>query len=250
MEILNGEIVIPNSESGYWQTDNCENYANPLLIKLTREIWNEYPEFIFLGECWLEERYSQRHVSLVKSGIIPRMYTLPVILSQMLGKKILHNGNIESVQPENISIIKEWYEENYKNLPEGAILVQSSSGQVWPYPALLYGKGNWSAVDLLFTLPDVPMTFMNEIDGEAYRVQITNVYTSKENKNEGIPNNDRNRLSRSKSLMKFIETKEQEEREKEKENKNLPRVNSKLFLNDYLPQYDLSASISSIINLS
>ena len=248
MEIINGEIVIPNSESGYWQTDNCDNYANPLLVKLTREIWNEYPEFIFLGECWLEERYSQRHVSLVKSGIIPRMYTLPVILSQMLGKKILHNGNIESVQPENISIIKEWYEENYKNLPEGAILVQSSSGQVWPYPALLYGKGNWSAVDLLFTLPDVPMTFMNEINGEAYRVQITNVYTSKENKNEGIPNNDRNRLSRSKSLMKFIETKEQEEREKE--NKNLPRVNSKLFLNDYLPQYDLSASISSIINLS
>ena len=250
MEILNGEIVIPNSESGYWQTDNCDNYANPLLVKLTREIWNEYPEFIFLGECWLEERYSQRHVSLVKSGIIPRMYTLPVIISQMLGKKILHNGNIESVQPENVSIIKEWYEENYKNLPEGSILVQSSSGQVWPYPALLYGKGNWSAVDLLFTLPDVPMTFMNEIDGEAYRVQITNVYTSRENKNEVNPNNDRSLLSRSKSLMKFIETKEQEEREKEKEDKNLPRVNSKLFLNDYLPQYDLSASISSIINLS
>ena len=252
MEILNGEIVIPNSESGYWECDNCELYANPMLIKLTREIWNEYPEFIFLGECWLEERYSQRHVNLVKSGIIPRMYTLPVIISQMLGKKIMHNGNIESVQPENVSIIKEWFEDNNKNLPEGAILVQSSSGQVWPYPALLYGKGNWSAVDLLFTLPDVPMTFMKEIDGEAYRVQITNVYTSRDNKNDGNANNNRNKqLSRSKSLMKFIETKEQEEREKEKEeNKNMPRVNSKLFLNDYLPQYDLSASISSIINLS
>ena len=28
MEIINGEIVIPNSESGYLQTDNSENYAN------------------------------------------------------------------------------------------------------------------------------------------------------------------------------------------------------------------------------
>ena len=241
MEILNGEIVIPNSESGYWESDLCETYANPLLVKLTREIWNNFPEFIFLGECWLEEKYSQRHVSLVKSGIIPRMYTLPVIICQMLGKKILHNGNMESVSPENVSIIKEWYKENYQNLPEGAIIVQSSSGQMWPYPALLYGRGNWSAIDLLFTLPDVPMTFMNEIDGEAYRVQITNVYTSKENKNEENSALQGNKLkSRSKSLMRLIESFEQE----------LQRVGSKIALNNYLPQYDLSESISSIINLS
>ncbi len=254
MEILNGEIVIPNSESGYWESDNCEQYANPLLIKLTRDIWNQFPEFIFLGECWLEEKYSERHVSLVKSGIIPRMYTLPVIICQMLGKKISHNGNMESVNPENVSIIKDWYKENYQNLPEGAILVQSSSGQAWPYPALLYGRGNWTAIDLLFTLPDVPMTFMNEIDGEAYRVQITNVYTSKENKNnEDNSNNQGNRLkSRSKSLMKLIESTEQEQREREKQqdNKNMTRVSSKLALNDFFATYDLSESISSIINLS
>ena len=254
MEILNGEIVIPNSESGYWESDNCEHYANPLLIKMTREIWNQFPEFIFLGECWLEEKYSQRHVNLVKSGIIPRMYTLPVVICQMLGKKIMHNGNMESVPPENVTIIKEWFEENYQNLPEGAILVQSSSGQVWPYPALLYGRGNWSAIDLLFTFPDVPMTFMNEIDGEAYRVQITNVYTSREIKNnEDNSNNQGNRLkSRSKSLMKLIESKEQEQREREREqsNKGMTRSNSKIALNDFLATYDLSESISSIINLS
>ena len=254
MEILNGEIVIPNSESGYWESDLCETYANPLLVKLTREIWNNFPEFIFLGECWLEEKYSQRHVSLVKSGIIPRMYTLPIIICQMLGKKISHNGNMESVPPENVSIIKEWYKENYNNLPEGSILVQSSSGQVWPYPALLYGRGNWSAIDLLFTLPDVPMTFMNEIDGEAYRVQITNVYTSKENKNEENSALQGNKLkSRSKSLMRLIESFEQEQREKEREKdetKNMQRVSSRIALNNYLPQYDLSESISSIINLS
>ena len=253
MEILNGEIVIPNSESGYWESDNCELYANPLLIKLTREIWNDFPEFIFVGDCWLEEKYSQRHVSLVKSGIIPRMYTLPVLICQMLGKKILHNGNMESVPPENVSIIKEWYKENYQNLPEGAILIQSSSGQSWPYPALLYGRGNWSAIDLLFTLPDIPMTFMNEIDGEAYRVQITNVYSSKEKSSDNSNNNGGRLKSRSKSLMKLIESKEQEQREKEREqtnNKNMPRVGSKLALSDFLPTYDLSESISSIINLS
>ena len=163
---------------------------------------------------------------------------------------------MESVPPENVSIIKEWFEENYQNLPEGAILVQSSSGQVWPYPALLYGRGNWSAIDLLFTLPDIPMTFMNEIDGEAYRVQITNVYTSKEIKNneDNSNNQGNNRLkSRSKSLLKLIESKEQEQREKEREresNKGMQRSNSILSLSEFLATYDLSESISSIINLS
>ena len=120
---------------------------------------------------------------------------------------------------------------------------------------MLYGRGNWSAIDLLFSLPDVPMTFMNEIDGEAYRVQITNVYTSKDVKSseDNSNNNQGNRLkSRSKSLMRLIESKEQEQREKEREgsNKGMTRTNSKLALNDYIPQLDLSESISTIINLS
>ena len=252
-EILNGEIVLPKSEHGYWKSDNCPQYANPLLVKITREIWKEHPEFIFIGECWQEEKYSQHHVSLVKSGIIPRMYTLPVIICQMLGTKISRNGNIEKVKPENVSIIKEWYSTNYANLPKGAVMVQSSSGQVWPYPGLLYGRGNWSAVDLLFTLPEIPMTFMDEIDGEVYRVQITNVYTSKDSANEGGQNPSKKDMSRSKSLMKLIELKEQEKRERQKgkgKESNMVRTNSKLYLNEYLPQTDLTESISSIITMT
>ena len=175
MEILNGEIIIPNSETGYWDSDNCEEYANPLLVKLTRVIWNDYPEFIFLGECSLEEKYSKRKTSLVKSGIIPRMYTFPGVICQILGKKI-KNGKLESIPPENVSKIKKWYNENYQNLPEGAILVQGLCGRGWPYPSILYERGTLIAIDLLFTLPDIPMTFMNEIDGDIYKVAITNIY--------------------------------------------------------------------------
>ena len=250
LEILNGEIVMPNVENGYWDTDNCESYANPLLIKLTKSIWNLYPDFIFIGECWLNEKFSQRHVSLTKSGIIPRLYTLPIILCEVMGKKIQRDGRIDSVSPSDISLIKDWYNENYKDLPKGALLVQSSSGQVWPYPALLYGRGNWSAVDLLFSLPDIPMTFMDEIDGEAYRVQITNVYESKDNKSN---DNSGGRLkTRSKSLLKLIEFKEQEKREREQEGskKSLSRSSSITNFQDYMPQYDLGESISSLINLS
>ena len=80
------------------------------------------------------------------------------------------------------------------------------------------------------------MTFMNEIDGEAYRVQITNVYTSRENKNEDNSPLQANKLkSRSKSLMRLIESFEQEQREKEREkekdeNKNMQRVYQKVLV--------------------
>ena len=55
--------------------------------------------------------------------------------------------------------------------------------------------------------------------------------------------------------MRLIESFEQIQRENERErekdeNKNIQRVGSKIDLNDYLPQYDLSESITSIINLS
>ena len=61
-EIINGSIVLPNQECGYWnsfnieinKTENNETdvensnlieniYPNPLFIKLTKNIWEKYP---------------------------------------------------------------------------------------------------------------------------------------------------------------------------------------------------------------
>lgn len=179
-EILNGEIVFRSEDCGYWTSDLIDEYPNPFLIKLTKSVWNKFPNFLFVGECWANNKFQNRHIVLAKSGIVPRMYTLPRALSSVFGRRIHRNGYIENCKPEPVSIIKDWLEENNEFLPEGALTIQSSCGQVWPYPALLYGRGNWSAIDLLFSLTDIPMTFMDEIEGEAYRVKITNVYSSKD----------------------------------------------------------------------
>lgn len=239
IDILNGEIVRPNKESGYYDSELYETYANPFLVKLSREIWKEFPSFVFFGECWLNDKFSNRHCQLAKSGIIPRLYTLPIIISEILGKKASRNGSIENIQPKNVNTIKEWYVHNYKRLPEGALLVQSSCGQVWPYPALLYGRGNWSAVDLLFGLPDIPMTFMDEIDGEAYRVQIINVYQAQDtNKSQA---SQFSLKKRSKSLSRLIEIKEEESKNEE---------NKQKISQEYIPQYNLTQNIKAFITLS
>ena len=182
LEIMDGEIVLRDEDCGYWDSDTSTEYPNPMLIKLTKKIWKYCPKFIIIGECWMTSKFVNRHINLSKSGVVPRLYTLPRTLSNVFGRKIHKTGHIETCNPIDVSVFKEWIEENNKNLPEGSVFIQSNCGQVWPYPSLLYGRGNWAAVDLLFTLPDVPMTFMGEIDGDSYRVQITNLYV-----NKGVP---------------------------------------------------------------
>ena len=43
---------------------------------------------------------------------------------------------------------------------------------------MLYKSATWPAVDVFFLyLPDIPMTFIDEEQGRAYREKVTNVYT-------------------------------------------------------------------------
>lgn len=223
-EILSGKIVT-QEESGFWTTDLIEEYPNPFLIKITKEVWKKKPNFIFVGESWSNRtKFNNRHVALCKSGILPRLYTLPRAIAQCLGRRIHRNGYIELCQPAHVELISQLLEENYNNLPEGAHLIQSSCGQVWPYPALLYQRGNWCAVDLLFSLIDIPMTFMYEINGSAYRVQITNVYEKKE-----IPNTKKP-LTSSKSSAKLptITTESTQPKQRLGKLTNSPNKSSKL----------------------
>lgn len=66
--------------------------------------------------------------------------------------------------------MKKWHEDSHRWLPEGSILMQSSTSHSWPYPAYLYGKGTWAAVDILYFMPDIPITFMGETIGDVLKL--------------------------------------------------------------------------------
>ena len=84
---------------------------------------------------------------------------------------------MQNCEKETVRILQEWWESNKRYLmPQGSIMLQSSSAHQWPYPAYLYGKGSWAAVDILYFMPDVPITFMGEIDGEVFRTETTKVF--------------------------------------------------------------------------
>ena len=88
----------------------------------------------------------------------------------MFGKRLHKDGSVTECEQAPVTSLKQWYEEGRFGLPEGSILVQSSTSHQWPYPAYLFGRGAWAAVDILHFLPDVPITFMGEVNGEVYRL--------------------------------------------------------------------------------
>jgi hypothetical protein len=173
---MNGEIVIRNENHGFWNTNNMEQYANPFYVKMARSIWAKKPNFMLIGECWGGFMFEHRQIILARSGIIPRLFKLPQAISGLFGKKLHRDGRVHDIEKESVLSLRKWYDESRLCLPEGSILLQSSTAHSWPYPAALYGKGSWAAVDILYFLPDIPITFMGEIDGEVFRVGQGSVF--------------------------------------------------------------------------
>ena len=131
-----------------------ETYANPFFVKLCRKLWERNPDFMILGECWGGFMFEHRQIILARSGVIPRLFKLPIALSSLFGKRLSRDGRVTECPKDNVVALKKWHDETRRYLPEGTIMMQSSSSHNLPYPAYLYGKGTWAAIDILFFMPD------------------------------------------------------------------------------------------------
>lgn len=171
---MDAEVVIRNENYGYWQTNSMESYPNAFYIKLCRKLWSKLPNFMIVGECWGGFKFEHRQIILARSGVIPRLFKLPQTICTLFGKKLHRDGRVTSNEKkESVATVESWYEESHLQVPEGAILIQSSTCHSWPLPAFLYGKGTWAAVDILYLMPDIPITFNGEVQGEIYRLDQT-----------------------------------------------------------------------------
>ena len=182
-EILNGSIVLPNEESGYWTAFDIENfsediYPNPLFIKLTKSIWQFYPNFIFIGEFNdKNRRYINRQFVLSKSGLIPKIYLFPQIFSQIYNINLGIDPLLKSSKKNKINnILKSYHEYFQKYMPKNNNCIISSGGDIYPYPTLLFGKGNLPYITALFTMDYLPQTYMKEINGSIKREQYCSFF--------------------------------------------------------------------------
>ena len=53
---MNGIVVLQNEEHcGYWASNIKEFYPNPFYIKLCKNLWSEFTEFLVVSEAWSDE---------------------------------------------------------------------------------------------------------------------------------------------------------------------------------------------------
>jgi hypothetical protein len=71
-------------------------------------------------------------------------------------------------------------------LPTGSIFIQSTTYHTWPFPALLFKRGTWAAIDLFFFLPNITMTFIGELEGKASKVKGANIFASIKNDKDNL----------------------------------------------------------------
>ena len=210
-EIIEGGIVIANTEIGYWTTPAARSYPNPLLVKLMRAVWTATSDASVVGEC-----HWGRTGVLLRSGVIPHVTDVAAAVAATLGRFVDKNGAVSSapLPPKTapVAVLRELVEGEARGIvppqaapqfstrhlapgappPDAAALLESPGGsipkggaqRVWrslssarlPYPALLLGRTAWTAVDVLYTLPGVPMTFGEEQVGRAFRIDVTGTY--------------------------------------------------------------------------
>eukprot|EP00741_Cyanophora_paradoxa_P006843 tig00001052_g6618.t1 len=173
LEVLEACVVKPALAGGYWRTAAAAaGYANPLLAKLARAVWAVDPEFLLLADCdWAEV---QRQVAL--SGCVPHSARLAQTIAGMFGRSLEKHGPIGHAEKHTSAEVRAALEQATADLPEGYVGVQSICTHALPYPALSFDAGAWVAADLLFLLPDVPMTFIGEDEGRAYRAPLAGLF--------------------------------------------------------------------------
>jgi len=171
-EIVDGEVVLPVTDEadtyGYWGTEASKSYPNPLFIKLTKEIWRTFPNFYFIAEVY----WNREHAAL-SSGLIPYANALPRALASLFSIGIHKEGVTYLNERKNVSALYDWYAKERIHYPQNSVLVYPSSYHFLPYPTSLYGPASWAAVDLLYFLPEVPITYHPEWKGWTMNIDIT-----------------------------------------------------------------------------
>jgi glycogen synthase len=213
-EVLEGEVVVANAEVGYWSSKTAKTYANPLLVKLVRSLWSISPEFTVAGEShwgrapalarsgvlphtldvisamactigrYVDKNGTISSVSLPKDvgpvhvlkallageeeGLLP-----PQAAPQFASTYLRGGGNASFPHPLQSLMVGP-----AGSMPKNGLSVtlRSLCSSRLPYPALLLGRSAWTGVDVMYSLPGVPMLFGREKEGKGYRVDITGTY--------------------------------------------------------------------------
>ena len=142
------------------------------------------------------------------------MISLPMIINELYGNQIQNDGSVIQKSPKNVKILENYFKEIYNGLPEGSILVQNSFNI--SFLSNINETALPSIIELLFFLPDIPITFMNE-ENDIFK--LTYIYKNIDDNNKNnIPTKFNNNLLK---IIKEIEKEEKDSEDKTKQDENI-----------------------------
>ena len=181
-----------------------QSFANPFYVKLCKTLWQHFPNLIIIGDVLDGHHLEDREENIIRSGPIPRIYKLPKALATIYGQQVNSNGAISNIEKQTVNSLRSWYEGIRKNYPSGSIVIQSTASHGTPYLSLLFRKATWSVIDLFFFLPDLPMTFLGEEAGHAFRIKTVNEFQRGNVKRENTYQYERKGITKSLSDLKTV----------------------------------------------
>eukprot|EP01113_Clastostelium_recurvatum_P041896 TRINITY_DN6726_c0_g1_i2.p1 TRINITY_DN6726_c0_g1~~TRINITY_DN6726_c0_g1_i2.p1 ORF type:complete len:1859 (-),score=472.99 TRINITY_DN6726_c0_g1_i2:78-5654(-) len=164
-EILDGEVILHRGQAqrrlGFWALPQ-RRWPNPLFVKLTKELWGKFPDFMIIsGSAWRKAR----EPDTVRCGMIPVDYSL-------------HNALLPVIRDEQpVSVLYAALDTKSKRYPPNTPVVSPLCSHVLPYPVKMFDQAAWSAIDLVYFLDSVPMTFVGEFNGRVNPIFLGNSST-------------------------------------------------------------------------
>lgn len=123
---------------------------------------------------FLAEIFWGREAMGIRSGLIPYASKLPTSISSLFNLAVHKDGTISQLsEKRDVSVLYDWYQIEREKYPQNSLLIFASSWHHYYYPSSLYGLGAWATVDLLFFLPEIPMTYIGEELGWMKNPDIT-----------------------------------------------------------------------------
>jgi len=87
-------------------------------------MWSKFSNFLIIAEAWgVMGEEEEREINLIQSGVIPRLFKLPIAIASIFGENLKKDGTITKMERKNVNTIKKWLEYTRKEYPKGSIMV-------------------------------------------------------------------------------------------------------------------------------
>ena len=187
IERMQGLVVRPNEEAGFWACEEAleKKYPNPYLVKLVRKVFEVCPDALLCsngskGSVNSSLAYWNRSEAILQCGILPICSDFLTTLCKYCNIAVAKNGTIEAIVPDEKDPMDDlaFFSHLTSSIVNGVrYYIHYICNESSPYPTMTLKRATWPAVCLLYTLPSMTLCYYKEDEGRCIKITQGDEYT-------------------------------------------------------------------------